>query len=66
MTVWVALEVGCLECEIHTTVVGIYRTKDAAIAALDDPIIYSKGEDPPHLLVAQVSHQVHEVTMEDL
>ena len=35
---WLAIEIGCLECTNETEIIGVFATREEAVAALDGPL----------------------------
>ena len=38
---FLAIDIGCLECQNETEIIGVFATRDEAIAALPGPFVES-------------------------
>lgn len=56
--VWIAVDVGCLECGESSSVVGIFKTEAECQAALDDARKMQEAD-----WMGQHSFQPHEVVL---
>ena len=67
MTVWIALDVGCIECDEYTTVIGVFTSRRAAEDAIRAywPKLYYPIPKNAGILGNRGRWQIHEVETQE-